>query len=207
MGEIAAVVLAGGASSRLGRPKQALSFGDVTLLEHVIRNVESSGVDTVIVVVNATLDGVTHGRPGRARFVVNHQAATGAASSLQAGIAAAADAGSGDLDAVVVVLGDMPDVVATAIDRAVSAWRGSRPWAAMSTYDDAGIAHPMVFSADAFGDLASARGDKSVWRMLRQRHDVVLVAQSGPTPPDVDTWDDYAALCATHGFTPDLTPR
>jgi len=207
VGEIAAVVLAAGASSRLGRPKQALSFGDVTLLEHVIRNVESSVVDTVIVVVNATLDGVTHGRPGRARFVVNHQAATGAASSLQAGIAAAADVGAGDLDAVVVVLGDMPDVVATAIDRAVSAWRGSRPWAAMSTYDDAGIAHPMVFSADAFGDLASARGDKSVWRMLRQRHDVVLVAQSGPTPPDVDTWDDYAALCATHGFTPDLTPR
>lgn len=200
MGAIAGLVLAAGASTRLGRPKQSLMLGDLTLLEHVVRNAESSCLDRVIVVVNEAT-AAREGRDGRAEHVVNTQAATGASSSLQAGLDALEDRSA--VDAVMVMLGDMPDVTADIIDSTVAAWRASPSWAAVSEYAGGDVAHPFVFSADAFPQLRRARGDKAVWRLLDGNPGVARITHDLPTPPDVDTWDDYRALCAAHGVAPE----
>jgi hypothetical protein len=63
--------------------------------------------------------------------------------------------------------------------------------------------HPFVFSAAAFPTLRGLHGDKAVWKILdAQPERVRRVPVDRPLPLDVDTWDDYLAVCLALGFTP-----
>ena len=104
---IAAVVLAAGASSRFGSPKQTL------LLPGVLERVRASGVDDVVVVLGA------HELETEARAVRCADWERGPGASLRCGLAALGD----ETDAAVVVLADGPSLSPAAIDRVVRAWR------------------------------------------------------------------------------------
>ena len=190
---VCGIVLGAGASRRLGRPKQTLPLGDTTLLGWVVRDVEASSLDQVIVVVGPVADGFV---PRRAEVASNASYATGCASSLLAGLDAA-----GECDAVMLLLGDMPGVDATVIDAVRADWERHRPWAAVTDYRGE-PGHPFVFSADALSTLRGLHGDKAVWKILdAQPERVRRVPVDRPLPADVDTWDDYEAVCATLGFS------
>jgi molybdenum cofactor cytidylyltransferase len=189
MARVVGVVLGAGASRRLGRPKQSLPFGDTTLLGWVLRDVEASGLDEIVLVLGGAADAALAGlAPARARAVRNDRYGQGCASSLLAGLDAA-----GDADAVMLVLGDMPGVGPEVIDAVRADWERHRPWAAVTGYRGR-PGHPLVFSAAAFDDLRALHGDKAVWKLLdahpeRFRH----IPVDADLPRDVDTWDDYAA--------------
>lgn len=199
MGPVVGIVLGAGASTRLGRPKQTLPFGDGTLLAHVVRDVEASPLDRVVVVVGGSaIEAAGSLRPGRAEVAANDAYGTGCASSLLAGLDAA-----GGCDAIMLLLGDMPGVTAAVIDRVLAAWRASPTWAAVTEYTD-GIGHPFVFSVDSFPALRSLHGDKAVWKVI-DREPVERVARipvDQSRPLDVDTWTDYLAVCERFGFVP-----
>jgi len=106
MAGVVGIVLGAGASRRLGRPKQTLPFGDTTLLGWVLREVEDSSLDRVILVLGGAAEEALAGaRPRRAEVADNRAYGTGCASSLLAGLDAA-----GPVDAIVLALGDMPGV-------------------------------------------------------------------------------------------------
>ena len=188
MADVVGIVLGAGASRRLGRPKQTLPFGDTTLLGWVIRDVEASGLDRVILVLGgAANEALAGARPGRAEVVNNTAYGTGCASSLLAGLDAA-----GPADAVVLILGDMPGVDAQLIDAVRADWEAHRPWAAVTDYRGR-PGHPLVFSAAAFADLRVLHGDKAVWKLLDAHPERFRrVPADRDLPQDVDTWDDYA---------------
>ncbi|HTJ75838.1 MAG TPA: nucleotidyltransferase family protein [Acidimicrobiales bacterium] len=198
MAVVAGIVLGAGSSRRLGRPKQTLPFGDTTLLGWVVRDVEASSLDRVIVVVGGAEDEARAGLPPltRAEVVSNSAYASGCASSLLAGLDTA-----GDCDAVMLLLGDMPGVDAGVIDTVRTDWEANRPWAAVTDYrGQAG--HPFVFSADAFATLRGLHGDKAVWKILDGQPDrVPRIAVDRPLPVDVDTWDDYVLVASAFGFS------
>jgi molybdenum cofactor cytidylyltransferase len=50
------IVLGAGSSRRLGRPKQTLPLGDTTLLGWVLRDVEVSALDRIVLVVGGAAD-------------------------------------------------------------------------------------------------------------------------------------------------------
>jgi len=184
------ILLAAGASRRLGRPKQTLPFGDTSLLGWTLRHVEASSLDRVVLVLGAAADEITAGLAvGRAEVVHNDAHETGSASSLQAGLDAAGD----DADAVMILLGDMPGVDAAAIDEVRRSWEQDQPWAAMTSYRDA-RGHPLVLSAAAFPALRELRGDGAVWKLLASHPDAVAaIPVDRDLPPDIDTWTDYQA--------------
>jgi len=195
---VCGVVLGAGSSRRLGRPKQTLPLGDTTLLGWVVRDVEASSLDQVIVVVGGSEDEARAGlRLGRAEVVSNAAYASGCASSLLAGMDTA-----GDCDALMLLLGDMPGVDAGVIDAVRADWERERPWASVTDYQGR-PGHPFVFSAAAFPVLRGLHGDKAVWKILdAQPERVRRVGVDKPLPADVDTWDDYREVCRTFGFTP-----
>jgi CTP:molybdopterin cytidylyltransferase MocA len=129
------IVLAAGASSRFGSPKQRLLVGDV-----VARARESQALDDLLVVVGA------HEVETDAQVVPCAEWERGPGASLRCGFGAAALA----TEAAVVLLADGPDLAPAAIDRVVGSWRaGLGPVLAASYGGER--SHPVVL-------------DRSVWR-------------------------------------------
>jgi molybdenum cofactor cytidylyltransferase len=198
--DVVGVLLGAGSSRRLGRPKQTLPLGDTTVLGWTLRDAESSALDRVCVVLGGAADDAARAiQPSRATVVYNAAHGSGCASSLLAGLDYA-----GDCAAIMMLLGDMPGVDAAIIDRALAAWRADPSWAAVTAYED-DLGHPFVFSAEAFPALRALHGDKAVWKLVDGEPDTLVrrVRVHSPRPLDVDTWDDYLAVCRRLGVEPD----
>ena len=133
---IAAVVLAAGAATRFGGPKQAI------LLPRVLERVRASVVDDVVVVGGAyPLD------PG-ARVVRCPEWGRGPGASLRCGL----EALGADVEAAVVCLADGPDLAPAAIDRVVAAWRGGAGDVVAASYG--GIrGHPVLLAPDVWANV------------------------------------------------------
>jgi nicotine blue oxidoreductase len=131
---IGAVVLAAGASTRFGAPKQRLLLGRV--LERVRAAAE---VDDVVVVLGA------HDVEADARAVNCADWERGPGASLRCGLAALPR----DAEAAVVVLADGPNLAAEAIDRVVAAWRGGAGDVVAASYGGE-RGHPVVLGRRAW---------------------------------------------------------
>jgi molybdenum cofactor cytidylyltransferase len=189
---VVGIVLGAGSSRRLGRPKQTLPLGDTTLLGWVMRDVEASSLERVVLVVGGAADEALAGLDlRRAQIAFNASYGDGCAASLLAGLDAA-----GDCEAIMLLLGDMPGVDPPVIDEVRDAWAPGRPWAAVTSYDD-GLGHPFVFAAEAFTALRGLHGDKAVWKLVDQGPDRVRrIRVRRRLPKDVDTWADYEQVAA-----------
>jgi CTP:molybdopterin cytidylyltransferase MocA len=160
-----AVVLAAGASSRFGSPKQAL------LLAPVLERVRRSAVDDVLVVLGA------HGVEVAARTVSCPDWERGPGASLRCGLAAL----PADAEAGVVVLGDGPELEPAAIDRVIAAWRAQPAPVVAATYGGTRL-HPVLLAREAWAGIPD-EGAKKL--------DAVLVACDDLSPPgDVDFADE-----------------
>jgi CTP:molybdopterin cytidylyltransferase MocA len=134
---IAAVVLAAGASTRFGSPKQAV------LLEPVLSRVRlSTEIDEVVVVLGA------HDVRTKARTVHCPDWERGPGASLRCGLAALGE----DVKAAVVVLGDGPELDPRAIDRVVAAWREGGAERVAASYDGVRL-HPLLLARSAWSDV------------------------------------------------------
>jgi CTP:molybdopterin cytidylyltransferase MocA len=160
-----AVVLAAGASSRFGSPKQAL------LLEPVLERVRQSSVDDVLVVLGA------HGVEVAARTVRCPDWERGPGASLRCGLAGL----PADAEAAVVVLGDGPELDPAAIDRVITAWRAEPAPVVAASYGGTRL-HPVLLAREAWAGIPD-EGAKKL--------DAVLVpCDDLPTPGDVDFADE-----------------
>lgn len=137
---IAAVVLAAGASTRFGSPKQAV------LLEPIVRRVrESRELGEIVAVLGA------HEVETSARTVRCPEWERGPGASLRCGLAALGD----EVEAAVVVLGDGPAIDPRAIDRVVTAWRGGAGDRVAATYGGVRL-HPLLLSRNVWEDVPDA---------------------------------------------------
>ena len=181
--------LAAGGSSRLGRPKQLLPYGDGTLLGHVLATACNAPLDQLIVAVGGSAHEVLESIDLRgADVAVNDDYGEGCSSSIAAALPLVDPAA----DVLVLMLGDQPGVTAATVCGLLQG-RGDAPLA-VCRYDD-GRGHPFAFGREMFAELAQLHGDKAVWKLLEQRAELVReVPMPGPIPPDVDTWEDYEAV-------------
>lgn len=190
---VAAVVLAAGASRRLGQPKQVLALDGATVLDATLAVARQSGCGQVVVVLGGDADLV------RAEVdltgvdaVENPEYGEGCATSIRTAL----DALAADTEGIVLLLGDQPRVrVDTILALVASARRHS---VGVCLYDD-GLGHPLWFDRQMFDALRQMHGDKAVWKLVDAEGpdaDVVHVRVAGAVPRDVDTWDDYQALLA-----------
>ena len=133
---LAAVVLAAGAATRFGAPKQRL------LLPAVLERVRAAGLDEIVVVLGA------HSAETGARVVECPDWERGPGASLRCGLAALSPA----TEAAVVVLADGPDLAPEAIARVVAAWRHHDAPLVAATYGDA-RGHPLVLARSGWSDV------------------------------------------------------
>ncbi len=196
MVSLAVVILAAGEGRRLGRgPKALLTIDGRTLVERQLAIVR--GVADPVVVLGAEADRViTRTDLSDATVVVNPDWASGMASSLRAGVAAATEGGP---EAIMIVLVDQPGLGPAVVDRLVTAHRPGR--ITVAGYGAPGVpGHPMIFATEhAVAAARQAEGDHGARAYLRSHPGLVDRVDCADLADgtDVDTETDLARWTIT----------
>lgn len=178
MNSVAAIVLAAGASRRLGTPKQLARLGTETLLERAVRVAREAGLTPVLGVLPADLS--LESIPAGMVRVINVEAAEGMASSIRAGLLALS-ANETTVSGVVILACDQPAVTAEHLRELA---RGGTNVVASAYSGRKGI--PAYFPGTHFSALLALRGDRGARDLLQN-------AAAIPLPGgelDVDTIQD-----------------
>ncbi len=187
---IAAIVLAAGASTRMGRPKQLLPLPGGTVLSTVVSRLLDAPLERVVVVLGHDAEAIRCGAglpsDARVEVVVNADWKEGMASSLRCGIQASAEA-----EAVVIALGDQPGIETGVVKRLVTAYRRGAPLAVPVQGEERG--HPVLFSRSLFPSLLALRGDVGAREVVTRHWDDTARIEAA-LPPDLDTEEDYRSL-------------
>lgn len=191
------VLLAAGASTRMGRPKQLLEVNGRPLLERAVLAGLATPVWPVIVVLGAHADAI---RPLLARHPVliaeNPAWTEGMASSLRAGLATLS-AFSPRIDAVIVGLCDQPAFSEETIGRLLSAHRETGRDLVAARYQGR-LGAPALFGRTHFPALASLTGDEGARKLIAGVPSDGIAAVDLPELAfDLDTPDDLARLAST----------
>ena len=168
---VAAIVLAAGASRRLGQPKQLLMLGGETLIARAIRLASEAGATPVIAVLGANHEriaaAIESDKMSNAIPVVNSDWRQGIATSIHAGLRALEDLAPQAFGAL--ILGcDQPRLTAEHLRALLEAFaaQGSSDIVASAYAGVAGI--PAVLPRAVFADLLALRGDQGARALLMQ---------------------------------------
>ena len=179
------IILAAGAATRFGSPKQLALVNGQTLIHKAITNfgAPQSRCGAPIVVTGANAQAVAAEIAGQNAFVVhNADWQTGLASSIKAGVSVAEKRGA---EAVLVMACDQAAITPRDIEDMVALWDRSPERIATAEYEGiAGV--PAIFPREHFAALLSLRGDEGARQIIRTATDPVRVPMPNAAL-DVDT--------------------
>jgi len=192
-GAVAAVVLAAGASTRLGQPKQLAPIGGRPALAYTLDALRASSVDRIVLVLGHNADAIAAALDLTDITVVRNDAyAEGQSTSVVAGVKSLGD----DVDAALMVVGDQPLLAPTVVDAIVRAYEQTGGPFIVPVY--AGEwGNPVLLARATWPLLDNLKGDTGARPILRKHMDMVLeVPVPGSLLDDIDTPDDYARIRA-----------
>lgn len=185
---IGAIVLAAGASQRMGRNKMLLTIDGEPLVRRAARRALAAGLSPVIVVLGheaeqarATLVGVD------CTCVENPDFAGPTSSSLHRGLQQLGD----DVTAAVVILADMVHVTEEMLRSMVETARSRAAPLVVSQYGDV-LAPPLLFGRALFAELLAWDGEGAGRQVVQQhRAEAVIVDWPQAALADIDTPEDW----------------
>jgi len=178
-------ILAAGASTRLGNPKQLVRLGGETLLDRSVRIAREAACEPVVVVLGASEDQIrAQCTLEDALIVSNPDWAEGMGTTLSRGVQVFED-----VQGVLVMTCDMPAVTVTHVQTLVA----SQQLTASSYGGRKGV--PAYFPKNQFPQLLKLKGDVGARELLRSAHAVELPGGE----LDIDTPDDLAKARSIFG--------
>lgn len=196
MVSVGAVILAAGASTRMGTPKQLLQFQGRNFLERTVDAVRASVCQPVVVVLGAYAEKI---RPCidhlPVMVVENPQWNEGMGASIRVGVTAI-NAASEKVEAVVLALCDQPFVSCDIINQLVEAYYTTDRGIVASEYAGT-LGVPALFSRRFFPELLNLKAAAGAKQVLNKYSDEVFpLSFAGAV--DIDTPEEYEQLLRTH---------
>jgi molybdenum cofactor cytidylyltransferase len=191
---VAAIILAAGGSSRLGRPKQLLEYRGETLLNRAIRLVQEAGASPVIEVLGANSVTIQASiQPYTSIPVHNQRWRQGIASSIQEGMRALGVCAP-EAEGVLLMGCDQPRLTAEHLLALIDGFTVSEAKAiAASAYAGAhGV--PAAFPRSTFAELRALRGDRGAQSIIEQGGCAVVDVEFAGGEVDIDSPEDLALL-------------
>jgi molybdenum cofactor cytidylyltransferase len=188
---VAGVILAAGASSRMGTNKMLLPVHGTPMVRRAVQCALDAGVSPVIVVLGHEPDATRDALAGVPCIFVTNSNYTGPTStSLHAGLLAL----GADVDAVVVQLADMVRVTTPMIQALMASAASNPAPLCVSRYGDV-LAPPLLFRRELWPELLAWHGEGCGKAVVRA-HEAEALMHDWPSAAlqDIDTPADYAAL-------------
>ena len=190
---IAGIVLAAGKSSRMGENKLLLADSGVPIIARTVDHALEAGLAEVVVVVGHQLGDVRDALAGRnVRFTEAADFALGMSASLKAGI----EAVSGEVDAAIVMLGDMPRVGPGLLRKLIAAYRPAEGKAIVVPVHDGKRGNPVLWDRRYFAAMRALSGDVGARHLIGEHAENVVEVETSNelTFLDVDTPEAYSRL-------------
>lgn len=192
---IAAIVLAAGLASRMGRNKLTESPAGKPLVRNVVEAATQSHATSTIVVTGNESRNIEDALSGLAvTFVYNPAFRDGLSSSLKAGVRAVSDG----FDGALVLLGDMPGVTADTINRLIAAFNPleGRSICVASHLGKRG--NPVLWARQYFPGILALEGDVGAKHLIGENEEMVCEVEAGSDGPlvDIDTPEALSAWMA-----------
>lgn len=188
---VGAIILAAGASTRMGQPKQLLPVAGQPMVRRVTAAVCSVGLQQVIVVLGAKAGAVAAALQGLpVEMVTNPSWQEGLSTSIRAGLGALRP----EIDAALLVLADQPDLGPELLQALLDRYRAAGGLIVAPFYKGQ-RGNPVLFGRALFNELGRVEGDRG-GRMLIAHHEAHLVRVDVDDPAvvaDIDTIEDYEA--------------
>lgn len=190
---IAVLILAAGASSRMGRTKQLLPWKDTTLLGNAIRNAKASDVGCVAVVLGANAASIQKEIPkNNVEIVENAEWQYGLGSSIACGMKFLLETYP-KTKAILTMLADQPLIDAGYLNTMIAAFNQNGKRIIATAYKNrAGV--PALFPESYFEKLATLEDDFGARNIINGPYKKVLILDPGRKNLDIDTKSDYENL-------------
>jgi molybdenum cofactor cytidylyltransferase len=187
-----AVVLAAGASTRFGSPKQLVRVNGRPLLHRAVAQAGEVAGQAVIVVLGAHAAELSPLlRHTSASVIVNRAWSEGLASSIRLAIAHVPPS----CDGVLITLADQAAVTGSDLQRLYGLWRREPHRIAAARYEGT-IGVPAIFPRSEFPALCALRGDRGARSLLHGRSDQIVAIDLANAAIDIDTPEDLLRLSA-----------
>ncbi|HSI63788.1 MAG TPA: nucleotidyltransferase family protein [Candidatus Saccharimonadia bacterium] len=187
---VATILLAAGSSSRLGRPKQLLPFGQSTLLRHAAETALAAALGSVIVVLGAEEERCRMSLAGLPLTIVTNPGwQEGMGSSIATGMQEVRDT---EHRAVIIMLCDQPAITSDMLRSLEEHQRNTGKSMVASRHGEV-LGPPVLFTADHFPQLRLLQGHQGARSLFQTQSDLASV----PCPEaafDIDTEADLALL-------------
>lgn len=187
------VLLAAGASVRLGKPKQLLTYKGKSFLQNMVSAARNSHLNPIIVVLGAYAALIKREITGNNVHIVHNQDwKEGIASSIRSGIRALAKINP-DSDATILMVCDQPYITSSLLNDLLAEQQKTRKPIVAACYSDiAGT--PALFHKTFFPELLLLKGDKGAGRILQHQTELVATVSFTMGVIDIDTTDNYEML-------------
>ena len=187
---IAILILAAGASSRMGKPKQLLPWENTSLLEHAIRTAKASNGTEVMTVLGANARMIQSHLEEGERCVENPLWQSGLGSSIACGVRELLQSGN-TISGVLIMLADQPLINFKYLNSLIEASSDNQNRIIATAYKNrAGV--PALFPRSYFDELLKLDKDFGAKQLL-EREEIITIS-AGDCVVDIDTAEDYEQL-------------
>lgn len=187
------VILAAGASTRLGKPKQLLQYRGKTLLAHTVNEAVKSNADAVVVILgkNANLFKKEIDEK-KVRVAINSSWEEGMASSLRLGLDTLLNE-KPYIDAVIFMVCDQPHISLSILNALIKTQQKTTKQIVTCNYGDS-IGPPALFHKKYFKELMKLSGDVGARKVIQQNMNDMGTILFPEGKIDIDTVEDYEKL-------------
>ncbi|MBU4427479.1 MAG: nucleotidyltransferase family protein [Desulfobacterales bacterium] len=194
--KIAGLLLAAGASTRMGRPKQLLRVHGETILGRILNEALDSELDKIFLILGYQANEIkrTLGQSlihGKLQVIENRQYAQGISSSIIAGLSEIEE----NYEHVMILLADLPHINSILINLLIFGYLESGlPIGAIQVKSKR--SHPVIFGKALYRELRKLQGDVGAKSIFEKFSDRVCLVEPGfcYNDMDIDTPEDYAAF-------------
>jgi len=177
----------------MGRPKQLLTTGGLSLLDRILAETLKSDLDLVVLVLGyrareIILGVTTDLRHPKLRLIQNNEYGDGISASIKAGLSGV----EAEVDHAMIILADMPRITSSIINQLLRQYLPAGfPLGAIKT--KRGRSHPAIISRRFYRELHQLRGDMGARELFLKYADQVFLVEPEEAydDRDIDTPEDY----------------